>query len=368
MRRTRSTLYALLTGLVITGITSRAADFTVRVEDSFFDPLQLAVDIGDTVVWNGFGAQDHTVTSDDGLFNAIVLFGEVFIFTFEQEGTYPYFCENHGNAGGGGMSGVIVVSAGGGSQSPNTPVNQSPTDGAAKQPLTPQLRAGGFSDPDPQDFHAASHWLVRRVSDGAIVFNSGEDAQNKTNRIVPDGALAGGVNYTWQVRYKDGRRQWSAFSAPTEFTTLIPVPATGVGLLASYGNGTESPPLAITTNATIDFNWGTARPHRRVTADDFAVRWEGSVLPQFTERYDFQFQYRGRARVWVNDQLLINEWNGCSFSQTRRGGIDLIGGQLAAIRVEYSADAASALAVLRWTSPRQSMQIIPATRLFPTPP
>jgi hypothetical protein len=118
----------------------------------------------------------------------------------------------------------------------------------------------------------------------------------------------------------------------------------------------------------VNFDWGTTRPHRRITADNFAVRWEGSVLPEFTERYDFQFQYRGRARVWVNNQLLINEWAGCPFSQTRRGGINLVGGQLATIRVEYIADPAGALAALRWTSPSLPMQIIPSTRLFPPSP
>ena len=133
-------------------------------------------------------------------------------------------------------------------------------------------------------------------------------------------------------------------------------------------SSTSAPSLAVTTNATIHFDWGAARPHRRITADDFVAVWEGSVLPQFTERYDFQFQYRGRARVWVNNQLLINEWTGCSFRQTRRGGTNLVAGQLATIRVEYVASDIGALAVLRWTSPSQPLQIIPAARLFPAAP
>ena len=88
-------------------------DFHVRVEDSFFEPPQLAINAGDTVFWSGFGAQDHTVTSDDNLFDEIVLFGEVFSYTFQEPGTYPYYCENHGTSGGGGMAGMIVVSAAG---------------------------------------------------------------------------------------------------------------------------------------------------------------------------------------------------------------------------------------------------------------
>ena len=367
MRGRLQKLLMLWTTLASTFGIAQGATYFVRVEDSFFDPFQLAVNAGDTVVWNGFGAQDHTVTSDDGLFNALVFFGDVFSYTFSDVGTFPYYCENHGGAGGSGMAGTIFVSAAGINHPPNTPSNVSPANGATNQALTVQLRAGAFSDPDAQDFHAVSQWLVRRASDHAIIFNSGDDSVNKTNRTVPDGILAYGSNYTWQVRYKDGRGEWSAYSTETTFRTLVPVVQTGVGLFASYGNTTNTA-LAYATNATVDFDWGTARPHRRITADSFYVTWQGSVLPQFTERYDFQLRYKGRARLWINDQLLINEWTGCPFVQTRRGGINLVAGQLASIRIEYVADAAGALASLRWTSPSLPLQVVPSTRLFPTPP
>jgi len=347
---------------------ARAATHHVGIQDSFYEPFQLAINVGDTVVWTEYGGQDHTVTSDDGLFDSVVLFGETFSYTFNQAGTYPYYCFNHGGPGGEGMSGTIVVSASTANQPPATPVNQSPPAGATNQPLTVSLRASAFSDPNPQDFHAASQWLVRRTVDNQIVFDSGEDTANRTNRTLPDGVLAYGSNYAWQVRHKDGRGLWSQYSAPTAFATLIPVMQEGIGLRASFNHAPNfGVPLAITTNALIDFNWANTRPHRRITADDFAVRWDGSVLPQFTERYFFQFQFHGRARVWVNQQLLIDEWNGCGFAQTRRGGIDLAGGQLAALRIEYAADPAGAQATLRWTSPSQPLQVVPTTRLFPPP-
>ena len=354
--------------VLLSGVAVSAATHQVGIQDSFFEPFQLAVNVGDTVVWTEYGGQDHTVTSDDGLFDEVVLFGETFSYTFNQAGTFLYYCFNHGGPAGEGMSGTIVVSASTANQPPATPSNQSPSPGATNQPLTVSLRASAFSDANPQDFHAASQWLVRRVTDSQLIFDSGEDAANRTNRIVPDGALGYGSNYSWQVRYKDGRGLWSPYSAPTIFTTLIPVAQEGIGVRASFGNVPNFlTPLAVTTNTLIDFNWAHARPHRRITADDFAVRWEGSVLPQFTERYFFQFQFHGRARVWVNQQLLVDEWNGCSMSQTRRGGIDLVGGQLAALRVEYVADPASARATLRWTSPGQPLQVVPTVRLFPPP-
>jgi len=345
-----------------------AAEHHVGVQDSFFEPPQLAINVGDTVIWTEFGGQDHTVTSDDGLFDVVLPFGEIFSYTFQQAGTYPYYCDNHGGPGGEGMSGSIVVSATTANQSPATPVNLSPPAGATNQPLTVQLRASVFSDPDAQDFHGGSQWLVRRTGDNSLVFDSGEDLVNKTNRTVPDGILGYGSIYSWQVRYKDGRGQWSQHSPATPFSTLVPVSQEGVGLRASYANQIDfATPLAVTTNATVDFDWGAVRPHRRITADEFAVRWEGLVLPQFTERYQIQFGYRGRARVWVNQQLLIDEWTGCGFPQSRRGAIDMVGSQLTSVRVDYVADAAGGAATLRWTSPSVPLQVVPKERLFPTP-
>jgi plastocyanin len=362
---------ALVSFALLLCLTNEAAIHEVEIEDFLFIPDQLAISAGDTVVWTA-KAFEHTVTSDTGLFTSqdiwdYMPFGAKFSHTFQAAGTYPYFCQGHGGPGGSGMSGVVVVSGNSVNRRPNTPANASPLDGAVDQPVAIQLRASAFSDPDSRDFHSASQWLVRRASDSQIAFDSGEDKSNLTNCWAA--ALAEATAYVWQVRYKDGRGAWSDYSPETRFTTLRPFTQVGIGLKASYYNTANfTAPLAVTTNAMINFAWGTARPHRRITADDFAVRWDGAVLPQFTELYEFQFQYRGRARVWIKNQMIVDEWNGCPFGQTKRGFVELLGGQLASVRIEYGADPAGATAILRWSSPSLSMEIVPAARLFPSVP
>jgi hypothetical protein len=218
------------------------------------------------------------------------------------------------------------------------------------------------------DFHAASQWILRFANNNVVAVDSGAVTGSSLTNYSPAG-LAEGVAYNWQVRYKDGRGAWSEYSTPTRFTTLVSFNEPGIGLKASYNNVIDfNSPLVVVTNATVNFNWGNVRPNRRITSDNFAVRWEGSLLPQFTASYQIQLEYRGLARVWVNNQLLIDEWSGCSFSQTRRGTISLVAGQLTAVRVEYSADPAGARAILRWTSPGLPMEVVPTTRLFPYAP
>jgi plastocyanin len=356
------------------GLVAHAATHQVSMEDAIFLPQELAITVGDTVEWIA-NEGGHAIAEDEELFDSTLTWDTVplkaiFRYTFNVPGVFLYHCPYHGSPDRGGMSGFVVVSPGGSeNQPPLAPVNQLPANGATNQPATPTLRAGAFSDFDADDFHKASQWVVRRVSDNAAVFDSGTDTVNRILIGLPLGALANGTAYWWQVRYQDGRDAWSEYSAPTTFTTLVPVAATGVGLRATYYNdpGFAGSPVA-TTNAVVDFNWGQDRPHRRITANEFAARWEGSLLPEFTEEYQIQIQYRGRARLWVNDTLLVDAWEGCAFGQTRRASVPLVGGQLAKVRLDYAADASGARAALRWTSPSLPLEPVPTLRLFPPNP
>jgi plastocyanin len=82
---------------------------TISVKNYAFNPKELTVSAGTTVVWHNDDSVRHTVTSDTGLFDGNLPGGADFQFTFSQPGTYPYYCKPHGGPGEQGMSGVIVV-------------------------------------------------------------------------------------------------------------------------------------------------------------------------------------------------------------------------------------------------------------------
>ena len=69
---------------------------------SFYKPLNLEIPAGTTVTWVNEDAVPHTVQSQNaegkiiGLFNSAPIYtGERFSYTFENEGTYNYFCSLH---------------------------------------------------------------------------------------------------------------------------------------------------------------------------------------------------------------------------------------------------------------------------------
>jgi plastocyanin len=90
-------------------------EMSIEVVDSAYQPGEITIAPGTTVVWTQTGSLPHTVTADDGSFDSgDMSSGDTFSFTFEEEGTYPYYCEYHGGPGGQGMAGVIIVGEGGG--------------------------------------------------------------------------------------------------------------------------------------------------------------------------------------------------------------------------------------------------------------
>ncbi|MCW5878781.1 MAG: cupredoxin family copper-binding protein [Anaerolineales bacterium] len=83
---------------------------SITISNFSFRPGSLTVKAGTTVTWRNAEDSPHTVTADDGSFTSGTLsLGDSFSFTFDQPGTYDYYCEFHGGSGHTGMSGTIVV-------------------------------------------------------------------------------------------------------------------------------------------------------------------------------------------------------------------------------------------------------------------
>ena len=120
MKRMLARLAALsLLGLLVFAPSAWAQgqEVTVRMEDNFFDQANITVEPGTTVTWVQSGDNPHTTTSYDGLWDSGMIEGGTdgtFSFTFEEPGTYDYFCIPHEALG---MVGTVTVSGGSASAS-----------------------------------------------------------------------------------------------------------------------------------------------------------------------------------------------------------------------------------------------------------
>ncbi|MCQ3972270.1 MAG: hypothetical protein DPW09_02350 [Anaerolineae bacterium] len=67
-------------------------------------------------------------------------------------------------------------------------------------------------------------------------------------------------------------------------------------------------PLVIRDDAAVDFNWGSSAPLPGLPADNFSVRWSRFLV--FDEGlYRFHILVDDGARLWLDDQLLLDSWN-----------------------------------------------------------
>jgi plastocyanin/uncharacterized membrane protein YozB (DUF420 family) len=84
---------------------------TVAVTNFAFEPKELSIEPGTTVVWKNNTGR-HTAVADDNSFESpIMKAGEEFRHKFEREGRFPYYCSLHGDTGGKDMAGTITVTA-----------------------------------------------------------------------------------------------------------------------------------------------------------------------------------------------------------------------------------------------------------------
>lgn len=142
----------------------------------------------------------------------------------------------------------------------------------------------------------------------------------------------------------------------------------GTGLLGQYfANQLMTfvpPPALVRTDAVVNFNWNTVSPDPGIPTTDYTVRWTGMVQPQFNETYTFSTTTDDGVRLWVNGQLLIDEWVDQA-PTTWSGSIALQAQQYYNIQMDYYQNQGGAVASLSWASPSTPQAILPTSQVYP---
>lgn len=77
----------------------------IEIANFAFSPATVTVPVGTTVTWTNNDSATHTVTARDRQFDSGDLFrGASFSYTFNQSGTFGYYCAIHPR-----MTGKIIV-------------------------------------------------------------------------------------------------------------------------------------------------------------------------------------------------------------------------------------------------------------------
>ncbi|MBV9865069.1 MAG: family 16 glycosylhydrolase [Abitibacteriaceae bacterium] len=151
---------------------------------------------------------------------------------------------------------------------------------------------------------------------------------------------------------------------PTPVPTPTPLPSAH-GLTAIYYDNQDFTGVQVKRiDPQVNFDWGSGSPDPAIGPDTFSVRWTGQVQAQYSQTYTFTTRSDDGARLWVNNQLLIDQWNDHS-PWDYSGTIALQAGVRYDIRMEYYDNKYGAVAQLSWSSPSTPKAIIPSSQLYP---
>ncbi len=183
-------------------------------------------------------------------------------------------------------------------------------------------------------------------------------------------AISGGDGGNQAVAAKTASPKPGAGVAPAAgkaSAVTIPAPDPGVGgdgLLGHYFATQDLTGKAITrVDPALDFDWGKGSPMPEIPVDHFSVRWTGHVVPRYTETYTFFTHSDDGVRLWVNNQLIIDNWTYHGLT-SNQGKIALTAGQKTPIKIEYFENTGDAVMKMGWFSPSQDRQIVPQGRLL----
>ena len=116
-------------------------------------------------------------------------------------------------------------------------------------------------------------------------------------------------------------------------------------------------------DSSIDFRWGQGGPFLwGFKTDLFSIRWTGFLLIDKDGLYDFRLESDDGVRFWIDEQMVINDWNVHS-TKVSEGQKELKAGSHS-IKVEYFEDYSNAQVRLLWRLPGETEFNIIPSRFF----
>jgi beta-glucosidase len=136
------------------------------------------------------------------------------------------------------------------------------------------------------------------------------------------------------------------------------------GLHGEYFANTklEGDSVLTRTDGTVDFAWGFSGVSKEL-ANNYSVRWTGVLVPTETSDYLIGFTGQDGYRVWLDDDLVVEDWTTHRPSTTQTKQVHLEKGHVYALKIEYFQTIRGAEARFKWSIPgREEQRAVDAAR------
>ncbi|MEY3507921.1 MAG: hypothetical protein RIR44_1153, partial [Bacteroidota bacterium] len=182
-----------------------------------------------------------------------------------------------------------------------------------------EARLGGYSGPGTKKVSILDGMLLK-YGTKKIITAAGPGRYNKTWNIVP-----------------------SKYLSTTQNNQNVE------GLTAEYFNGIEfgAKPTIKRVDKTINFHWTISTPDPLITPEFFCARWTGNIKAPQTGTYKIGIEGNDGYKLFINNQLIINNWDKQSF-HTNLADFNFTAGTNYPIRVEFKEPNGNATIKLIW--------------------
>ncbi len=191
-------------------------------------------------------------------------------------------------------------------------------------------------------FFATSDDGMRVWIDEVLLIDAWSDSQVRT--VSADRYLTPGSHFIRVEYYEAGGAAVAKFS----WSGVGGQPQSFSNWKGEYFNNADltAPALFVRDDPEVDFDWGLEPPVAGFSADDFSVRWTRSLdFPAGS--YQFNIRTDDGVRLWVNNQLVIDEWRDQT-EATFSAAVALPGGPVP-LKLEFFDGRDKAYVMLDWT-------------------
>ena len=145
------------------------------------------------------------------------------------------------------------------------------------------------------------------------------------------------------------------------------------GLVGEYFKGSrrfrEEQVVLERVDPVIDFDYGEWSPAEGIYAEEFSIRWTGSLFAPDTGAYEFNLESANGARLYVNDPVrpVVDGWVRSGTEKAHRESVFLLGGRPYPVRIEFykAKQEKKASIALKWKRPHRAEELVPASHLSP---
>ncbi len=249
----------------------------------------------------------------------------------------------------------------------------SPSDGATGVGIGTNVTATFSEAMDDTTINTGTFTLTKQGTTTPVAATVTYDSADKKATLNPSADLEVDTTYTANVTIDAKDLAGNPLASPmnwsfTTSATGTPSEPTAGGLKGEYYDNKDLTSLKLTrTDPTVNFNWGSGSPDPSIGSESFSVRWTGQVKADHNETYTFYTTSNDGVRLWVNGQLIINNWTDHTATENK-GTITLEAGKWYTLKLEYYESSGSSVISLSYSSPSISKQIIPSDHLSPTSP